>query len=156
MPASAIIRRTGPRNSVTILLLAIAVSVSGCGDRIEGEIAQQLPRPGEGVTAILAIDRGHWVTSHVYYDVYLKSDKDGAVDRVFSVRDNNGAKMHWESSNILMLDIPCGEIEAYKNFWYSSRTGLVFVGLKGNRLCNPEPPKPPIPRVHNNELVLPK
>src|SRR5438445_10416628 len=108
MPASVTTRRIIRTSRAVILLLAAAVS--GCGERVKGEIVQQLPRPGEGVTAILTIDRGSFVTSHVHYDVYLKFDGNGSVDHVFSARDGAAVKIRWQAQNTLIVAMPCGEI----------------------------------------------
>ena len=158
MPASAITGHTIRRNSTTALLMSACLAIGGCGDRVKGEVVRQLPRPGNGVTAILTKDSGHWVTSHVYFDVYLKADKDGVVDHVFSARDMDTAvKIRWQSPNVLMISMTCGEIGIYKNFsWYRPEPNKVFIGLEGNQPCKPDEPAVSVPRVQNNELVLPK
>jgi hypothetical protein len=113
----------------------LCAALSGCGDRIRGKVIRQLPQPGGGLTAILTEDYG-W---NVYYDVYLKRDQDGFVERVFSTFDNDAApQIRWQNPKALVVSMACGDIVHYENefpYKWKGEYQDAFIGLEGNLLC---------------------
>jgi hypothetical protein len=88
------------------------------------------------VTAILTEDYG----KDVYYDVYLKSEKDGSVKKVFSAFDMDAPPdIRWQNPDALVVRMTCAEIVRYHNafaYWWNNNFEFIFVGLENNnRLC---------------------
>ena len=137
---SNIIRRTRQNKLPVLAMVALCLAAGGCSDRVKGVVQQELPQPGGGFTAIFAKDVGHFTTSDVYYDLYLRWPKDGYTERVFSVTDfDEDPKIRWQTHNALVIHMACGTIRRYQNEFeynlWNANASPVFLGLEGNRLC---------------------
>lgn len=137
MQASNITRRARGNKLVSLLLaVLLCAAAGGCKDRIRGKVISEMPRPGGRVTAILTEDYG----KDVYYEVYLRSEKDGSVVRAFSAFDMDAApSIRWRNPNALVVRMTCADIVGYQNdfgYWWNNGYEFIFIGLEGNnRLC---------------------
>ena len=117
----------------------LLIKAQGATAGISGTVKRELPSPNGRLTAILTESAGHWTTSNVYYDVYVRVEKNGAIQHVFSVTNaDDGAQIRWQNPDALVVHISCGDIKLYQNsYWYPLNIGFepMFVGLEGNRIC---------------------
>src|SRR5690348_2538474 len=108
-----------------ILAAFLLVEATGYFDGIRGEVKRELRSPNGRVTAILTESVGRWTTSNDYYDVYVRVEKNGKIEHVFSVKNaDEGAQIRWQNPDALVVHVSCGDIELYKNsYWYELNYG---------------------------------
>ena len=113
-------------------------AAQGHSGGIRGEVQKELPSPNGRVTAILTKSVGHWTTSNIYYDVYVRVEKNGEIEHVFSATNSDPAQIRWQNPDALVVHMDCGDIELYKNsYWYDLNYGIepMFIGLEGGKIC---------------------
>lgn len=119
---------------LTLVLLA------GCDDsnKLQGEPVSQTVSPNGRIIALTTRYSGNATVSFVDR-VYLKSADDNRAHLVLKADKSDKVTVKWIDDRHLQIDIPCGQIFSYTNFFYLMKSGeLVYpvsVDLVNHGLC---------------------
>lgn len=95
-------------------LIAALVCLGACG--VETEIISRVDRDdGQGYATVAEV-RGNATVSTVYIVEITETSGDGGPTEILRMDKSEPPVISWRSDGVLLIDAPCGQIYAFKNF----------------------------------------
>ena len=130
----------------TRLLWAVAIAcmtLVGCSPfsrQVDGEVINRVRSPNGLLDAIITRSIGGGATVPYYYRIYLETNKTGSNYKILEANYPHGLKVEWIDNNHLTINMSCGDVFFYTNFFDFMKNGeliyQVSIDFENHGLCS--------------------
>lgn len=123
------------------LTLAASLFLIGCGgnDSLQGSVTAERKNP-DGRSAVIATEYNGGATTSFAERVYLKDNRTQNVYEMLLADKTTGLKVSWESPTVVLIDMQCGHIYKFRNYFelsdeHGNYLKTIELKLKSEGLC---------------------